>query len=191
MHDEIIQFVDSIAANIKAPVPTPTQGQEEMESSLTTSPFVSRVRIPFGRRTGIVYGEPTIELRSNEVADALLSIPFSELYDDYRRKMGFQEVAPTPHRSAESVEAQEEEEDRRALETMEVDRYLLDPDVLYDMKKMRQNRLLTSSQKINVPSFLVNDESDTVKSQDLLELGKGSMQNLPIAVPYVRGRRGF
>jgi hypothetical protein len=73
---------------------------------------------------------------------------------------------------------------------MDLDRYLLDPDLLYDIEKMHQPRKMTRSGKIYVESFRTTSAASVGESNEA-DIGRGSMQNLPLPVPYVQGRRGL
>lgn len=209
MHDEVVKFVDIVAAKVGAPAPG--QGERDQTVSSTTgtsgspaagdasalsqSAFVKRVRIPFGRRTGVLYGDPTLELTSNEVADALLNLNFDE-YSDSRRRIHFTEVSLAEYEAKERAAAVrkklEEDEDDLALSTLDLDRFLLDPDLLFDMKKRRQRRRLTLKERINVESFREREDAAAVEEQgEIGLLGRGSAQNLGIPAPYVQGRKGF
>lgn len=196
MHDEVVKLIDVVAARINAPVPPDDVSGGSEESALAnSSPFVRRVRIPFGRKTGVLYGDPVVEVTSSHVADALLSLTFDE-YSDARRRLHFTEVDLQEYDAkrdfAKSRAAREEQEDAQALATLDLDRFLLDPDLLYDMKKRRQRRRLTVRDSIDVPSFRNDVTKPTVGEQgDLNTIGRGNHQNLDIPMPYVQGRRGF
>lgn len=198
MHDDVIKFVDSIAARLADTTTTPSEGANEADetSALPNSSInVHRVRIPFGRKTGVIYGEPIVELNSSAVADALLSLKFDE-YSDSRRRMYFTEVDAAEYASRQSTAAsrqqKEDDEDALALSTLDLDRFLLDPDLLYDMKKRRQRRRLTLRESIDLKSFRDKDDQELVTDQgDINLMGRGNAQNLDIPIPYVRGRRGF
>jgi hypothetical protein len=207
MHDEVVKFIDVVATNVGATGTKPPEGgvfpeddtqrneKDVMDTALSQSAFVRRVRIPFGRRTGVLYGDPVVEVTSDVVADALLSLTFDE-YSDSRRRLRFTEEDADAHSAKELAAStrmqREETEDALALATLELDRFLLDPDLLYDMKKRRQGRRLTLKEKIRVDTFRESDEDETVGSQgDLSSLGRGSSQNLDIPLPYVQGRKGF
>jgi hypothetical protein len=204
MHDEVVKFVDSVASRVGAAASVESSGKDshhgdadddEPSALPNSSTHVHRVRIPFGRKTGVIYGEPVIELNSSAVADALLTLTFDE-YSDSRRRLHFSEVDADDYASkqtsAASRQQKEDEEDALALSTLDLDRFLLDPDLLYDMKKRRQRRRLTLRESIDIPSFRDNVDQPTVMDQgDTNLIGRGSPQNLDIPVPYVRGRRGF
>lgn len=196
MHDEIVEMIDAVASKIGA-VPPQDEGRGGSETSLQRSPFVRRVRIPFGRKTGVAYGQPLVEVTLDAVADALLSLDMSE-YSDSRRRIMFEEVDPKTFPDGSTWQrlrqVQEDEEDCQTLETLELDRYLLDPDLLYDIDKRRQRRRVTSRETIRLPTFRTQEEAITVADHDedsAMEIGRGSVQNARVPVPYVRGRRGF
>lgn len=180
MYEEIVEFLHQVAehAGIEQPSYHPTascnsDGNEESDSAVphVTSPFVARLHIPFGRRTGIVYGTPTILITSDSLADYLLrDLTFDP--DDYRSRIYFTETKAdrwyngVGGLSAVSEEAAVVAEQQQALSTLELDRYLLAPDLLYDMAKMRQRRLVTRRSKLLLHTF-ADDESDMKDTHDV------------------------
>lgn len=186
MHEEIIEFIDQVAAHagIK-PSPAAVEElrrREEEEAAATddddgsdaipraTSPFVRHLFIPFGRRTGLVYGSPALHLTSSALASYLLKdLRFDP--DDYRERIYFTEetdemkggetMAASSSSSAGAVprvrfvdvEETVEHEQAEAMRTMELDRYLLAPDVLLDIAKMNQRRLVTRNEKVVLDAF--------------------------------------
>ncbi|RNF25832.1 uncharacterized protein Tco025E_01932 [Trypanosoma conorhini] len=226
LHEEVLQFLHQVAEHAGiAPPPDAAAAaaaeDEEDEASAVphvTSPFVARMHIPFGRRTGIVFGSPTIQLTSEALARYLLrDLNFDP--DDYRSRIYFTEVAgDTRHASTApptDPEASLRREQQEALETLELDRYLMAPDLLYDIAKMRQRRLVTRRSKLLLRTFADAespaeapdaDPAGETKSGrsaqrknspqtlrcagDYKELGRGSVHSVPLALPYVQGRRG-
>lgn len=58
----------------------------------TQSPFVHHIFLPFGRRTGLVYGDPVLLLTSMALANYLVNdLNFSD--DDYRQRIYFTKEA--------------------------------------------------------------------------------------------------
>ncbi|RNF07087.1 hypothetical protein TraAM80_03574 [Trypanosoma rangeli] len=244
LHEEVLQFLHQVAehAGIAPPssaAATEADGHrheeedaddEDVTSAVphVTSPFVARMHIPFGRRTGIVYGAPIIQLTSEALVCYLLNdLRFDP--DDYRSRIYFTEVVGDMHHAftttaTELTDAEEslKQEQRDALETLELDRYLMAPDLLYDMAKMRQRRLVTRRSKLLLHTFAdtespaedaadeANEHEDDPASEskdrrltgqkksrqtlrcagDYKELGRGSIHSVPLALPYVQGRRG-
>lgn len=240
LHEEVIQFIHQVAEHAGIEPPSSNgphknkKGSEEKEghdsdergdeeadeeADLTsavprvTSPFVSRIHIPFGRRTGIVYGTPIIEVTSAALAQYLLhKITFDP--DDYRNRIHFTEVASETSNTEEKWTNKDEAEivqmeQQEALETLELDRYLFAPDLLYDIARMRQKRLVTRQSKLLLHTFADEEkladgdggdgdgravegtrDGELRRVGDYKALGRGSMQNMPLAVPYVQGRRG-
>ncbi|EKF28128.1 hypothetical protein MOQ_008135 [Trypanosoma cruzi marinkellei] len=247
LHEEVMQFLHQVAehAGIEPP-PEAAQGngteerangkeqEEEEEEDMTsavphvTSPFVARMHIPFGRRTGIVCGSPIIKLTSDALAGYLLNdLNFEP--DDYRSRIYFTEVLNDKHHEAKTMVNKDEAallkmEQQEALESLELDRYLMAPDLLYDIAKMRQRRLVTRRSKLLLHTFADDDsleegedgkdqseekdddstnENKRVRSRkhkkskktlrcvgEYKELGRGSVHSVPLAMPYVQGRRG-
>ncbi|ESL10701.1 hypothetical protein TRSC58_01561 [Trypanosoma rangeli SC58] len=244
LHEEVLQFLHQVAehAGIAPPfsaTATEADGHhheeedaddEDVTSAVphVTSPFVARMHIPFGRRTGIVYGAPIIQLTSEALVCYLLNdLRFDP--DDYRSRIYFTEVVSdvrhaftTTATELTDAEASLKQEQRDALETLELDRYLMAPDLLYDMAKMRQRRLVTRRSKLLLHTFAdaespaedaadeadehVDDPASESKNRrltrqkksrqtlrcagDYKELGRGSIHSVPLALPYVQGRRG-
>ncbi|KAH9597927.1 hypothetical protein LSM04_006945 [Trypanosoma melophagium] len=262
MHEEVVEFLHQVAEHAGIEPPTLSscsqerekenennekgrkeQNEEEEEDTTSavpyvTSPFVNRMHIPFGRRTGIICGGPIIQLTSNDLAHYLLhELTFDP--DDYRNRIYFTEVVNVNKQdnnnnnnntmmmsSAVSLSEKEamEAEQQEALGTLELDRYLLAPDLLYDIARMRQRRLVTKSSKLLLETFADDDgkkeEAEREGEEQLMEsvensqkkkkakknkkkrktlrrvgeckeMGRGSMHSIPLAVPYVQGRRGI
>ncbi|KEG08900.1 hypothetical protein DQ04_06221020 [Trypanosoma grayi] len=182
MHEEVVQFLHHVAehAGITPPTDSATEaecqeqregedgeeGEEDTTSAVpyVTSPFVARMRIPFGRRTGIVYGAPVIRLTSNALTDYLLrDLKFDP--DDYRGRIYFTEVTGSEAMAEAAAVTTDEAavvrmEQQQALDTLELDRYLLAPDLLYDIAKMRQRRLVTRQSKLLLHTFTDDDNDD-------------------------------
>nr|CCC91524.1 conserved hypothetical protein [Trypanosoma congolense IL3000] len=232
MYEEVVEFIHQVAEHAGIEVPpsycrgqSGVEGEEGEEDSAVphvASPFISRIHIPFGRQTGIVYGSPIIFVNSDSLADYLLhDLTFDP--DDYRSRIYFTEVeAGKDTESPRGMSVVDDEtalemEQQHALSSMELDRYLLAPDLLYDMAKMRQWRLVTRKSKLLLHTFGddegvadhgksgVSGEMDTsgIKqgsskanqkrlrcAGDHKELGRGSVHSIPLPLPYVRGRRG-
>lgn len=150
----------------------------------TTSPFVHHLTVFFGRRTGIVFGSPRLVLTSPALCDALLrGVPLEP--DDYRSRIYFteekeeqqqQEQGDTaPHEgkgrttmrkpySSPLVALEEslEEEQRLALEHLELDRYLFSPDLLYDIQRLHQRRFITQREAVLLDSFTDGKEDESM-----------------------------
>ncbi|EKF98641.1 hypothetical protein TCSYLVIO_010460 [Trypanosoma cruzi] len=247
LHEEVMQFLHQVAEHAGIdPPPEATQDngtegsanskehEEEEEEDMTsalpnvTSPFVARMHIPFGRRTGIVCGPPIIQLTSDALAGYLLNdLNFEP--DDYRSRIYFTELVNDKYHEATRMVEKDEAallkmEQQEALESLELDRYLMAPDLLYDIAKMRQRRLVTRRSKLLLHTFADDDRPDEgedgkdqseVKDDDptnenkrvrlrrhkkskktlrcvgeYKELGRGSVHSVPLALPYVQGRRG-
>ncbi|CCW67909.1 unnamed protein product [Phytomonas sp. Hart1] len=268
LHEEIIEFIHQVAeyAGIEAPglekeesdegedqhpalnkveeAADPQEWEATDEDSAiphVTSPFIRHLRVPFGRRTGLIYGKPTLELTSTALAHYLVE-DLQLDPDDYRSQICFTYVelegekakdgpdGSTPRRrptTYHEIEETIEHEQAEALRTLELDRYLMAPDLLLDITKSYQLRRLTKNEKVFLDSFLDDDEdnidglnTDHVEDDDeadkmgtilhkkqktqksrkghithkkrtvreLNDLGRGSMQNIPIPKPYVQGR---
>ncbi|KPI84625.1 hypothetical protein ABL78_6330 [Leptomonas seymouri] len=203
LHEDIIEFIHHVAQHAGiAPPPTPTPSDstlphqaeqrtsaeddydEESASSMSrvTSPFIHHLHIPFGRRTGLVYGSPKLCLSSARLATYLKKeLTFDD--DDFRSRIYFTELTPAelpasfqqqppqhgesnPSASSDSVArvrytpieetlAKEQEE---ALRTLELDRYLFSPDLLLDIAKSHQRRLVTKGEKVLLDAFVDGDE---------------------------------
>lgn len=207
LHEDIVQFLEQVASyaeidpppspSLSTSMPTLTRNgfsdvdegeSDENRAPLTnssrisehvTSPFVHRLTIFFGRRTGIVFGSPRIVITSSVLCDVLLKgIPFED--DDYRARIYFTEENEGPlassssqngvtasHSSSSALPAcsslQEiketlEEEQQVALEQLELDRFLFAPDLLYDIARLHQRRLVTRSESVLLPSFRDADD---------------------------------
>lgn len=190
LHEDIIQFIEQVASHAGIPAlppsapPSPSSSSES--SPHTTSPFVHHLTIFFGRRTGIVFGAPKIVLTSSPLCDVLLQgIPFEE--DDYRSRIYFTEEAASPSTtspfsssadaptsrlsasaslpsssSLQGIKETLEEAQQVALEQLELDRFLFAPDLLYDIARLHQRRLVTRSESVLLRSFrdAANDEEE-------------------------------
>lgn len=223
LHEEIISFIDEVAhhAGIPEPVVPDSETQEgngtSSESAIPqkTSHYVARVKVFFGRRTGLVYGSHLLTVRPAALAKYLVNDLQFEPHD-FRSRMYFtmEESASTEGETAAQktvtsfadVAESVDEEQEAALRTLELDRYLLAPDLLYDIAKMNQRRLLTSNEQIVIDSFLDSPEEvssangrsgrrgkgtrrrKTRKAKEQEDTGRGSLLNSRIPKPYVQGR---
>ncbi|CCW64235.1 unnamed protein product [Phytomonas sp. EM1] len=212
LHEEIIEFIHQVAEHAGIEVPNPgekesdeldnqhpaledasvevegenpcdlEENDEDSAIPHITSPFIRHLRIPFGRRTGLVYGKPTLELTSAALAHYLVE----DLHldpDDYRSQIHFAFVdsdftkgrrdrdsstsrrrPTTYHEIEESVEHEQTE----ALRTLELDRYLMAPDILLDITKAHQRRRLTRNEKVLLDSFL-DDNDDENNTEEINE----------------------
>lgn len=186
MHEDIVEFVHTVGTHAGIPAPSLAlhQGIDDpgsdspsgLSSAIpkTTSPYVHRLSIPFGRRTGLIYGEPRITLASEDLAQYLVKdLKFDP--DDYRSRIYFtreeqrgQEHGTPSSRvvtAFEEVEESMEQEQADALQTLELDRYLMAPDLLLDIAKMHQRRLVTVNEKVLLDSFLDADEDDGIADE--------------------------
>ncbi|KPA77230.1 putative mitochondrial hypothetical protein [Leptomonas pyrrhocoris] len=170
-----------------------TEGDEDSPSTMSrvTSPFVHRLHIPFGRRTGLVYGSPKLLLSSARLATYLTSeLTFDA--DDFRSRVYFTKLTPAelpaklqqqqPSSSSSSsshgeggpsaasdsfaqvrytpIEETVEQEKADALRTLELDRYLFAPDLLLDIAKSHQRRLVTKNEKVLLDAFVDGEEDN-------------------------------
>lgn len=155
-----------------------------------TSPFVHHLTIYFGRRTGIVFGSPKIVLTSASLCDVLLQgVPFEE--DDYRARIYFTEESPSPSPASSSsspssvptsfstsssslpasssLQAIKEtlaDEQQAALEQLELDRFLFAPDLLYDVARLHQRRLVTRSESVLLRSFCDSNHGEEEENDE-------------------------
>lgn len=169
-------------SNPDTEIPEETVDTEEINASAipsSRSPFVHHLTIFFGRRTGIVFGSPRIVINNSALCNVLLKgIPFDE--DDYRARIYFTEEksskeekaeAASPSsatRSGSALEAIEESLEREkalALEHLELDRYLFAPDLLYDIERLHQRRLLTRNESVLLSSFTDGAEDEIEDSE--------------------------
>ncbi|KAG8341472.1 hypothetical protein ERJ75_001008500 [Trypanosoma vivax] len=174
MYEEIVEFLHQVAEHASIEFPRSKPGEVRSGSGMngdtnedsavphTVSPFIARIHIPFGRRTGIVYGTPTIHVKSNDLANYLLGGLEFDL-DDYRRRIYFTEAeCNTSMRGLRmDDETAADVEQEQALSTLELDRYLLAPDLLYDISRMRQWRLITQKSKVLLRTFTDEEASTT------------------------------
>ncbi|KAG5509395.1 hypothetical protein JKF63_06705 [Porcisia hertigi] len=167
--------------------------------SRMSSPFVRRLHIPFGRRTGIVYGSPKLLLTSPQLADYLIhELTFDP--DDFRNRVYFTrsktEEVPRSYQKPQQlhgergvdheaatdngvaqvvytpIEETVEREQDEALRTLELDRYLFAPDLLLDIAKAHQRRLVTKREKVLLDAF-VDGEEDSEENEEEEEDGEG------------------
>lgn len=239
MHEEIIEFVHTVA--VHAGIPEPEQSSvgwrhaahrsdaankvadasEQPQAApnsavpLASSPYVHRLVLPFGRRTGLVYGTPTLTLTSPALAAYLVnSLQFDP--DDYRNRIYFTTVKESdvqatagPHSGIVSfaeIEETVEDEKAEALRSLTLDRYLLAPDLLLDIERLHQRRLVTAGEEVLLDAFLDSEEDGVppaaavqLRTRDvgtrerrvraMQHLGRGSAVNTHIPRPYVEGRR--
>ncbi|EPY24758.1 hypothetical protein STCU_07019 [Strigomonas culicis] len=256
---------------------------------------VPRIVLPYGRRTGLVYGEPALLLTSEALfhflvasapadrggdgdADESARPPVAMNADgeyvnalgvpesDYRHRIYFSAIADdaaerlfhiaqlraiveqlrtaeageggaavrgftifdTAQQRVTMVEETVEAERAAALQHLCLDRYLYAPDLLYDIARLHQRRVVTARDRVLLDSFVDADDDEdnnaaveeaeeaeddgmpttrrggeraakrgarrkTRKTRkaagELRDLGRGSMQNMPIQKPYVEGRR--
>lgn len=166
--------VDNSAPSYREPLTAPSTVTDHV-----TSPFLHRLTIFFGRRTGIVFDSPRLVITSSALCDVLLKgIPFE--VDDYRARIYFTEEKESPlassssrssvsasHSSSSALPARSslqeiketlEEEQQVALEQLELDRFLFAPDLLYDIVRLHQRRLVTRSESVLIPSFCDADD---------------------------------
>ncbi|CAG9571246.1 conserved hypothetical protein [Leishmania major strain Friedlin] len=158
-----------------------------------SSPFVRRLHIPFGRRTGLVYGSPKLLLTSRQLADYLLHrLSFDP--DDFRSRVYFtrtkpeelpsgfqQQQQPREGGGAEGdaangdgvaqvtytpIEETVEREQDEALRTLVLDRYLFAPDLLLDIAKSHQRRLVTKNEKVLLDAFVDGEEDSDADEED-------------------------
>lgn len=186
LHDDIAQFIDQVAEQegIEPPSsssPAGTENEdgeqedhtaESMSTHHTASPFLHHLTVFFGRRTGIVYGSPRLVLTSSPLCDALLrGISFDP--DDYRARIYFtEEKMPAGQvddekgsfnfgagvSSVRVIEESMEAAQEAALDQLELDRYLFSPDLLYDIQRLHQRRLVTRNEAVLLDSFVDGEE---------------------------------
>ncbi|TPP46245.1 hypothetical protein CGC21_4720 [Leishmania donovani] len=176
LHEDIVEMIHQVAehagiATPEAPRLSESAAGREGEEGHTgegtssalnhmSSPFVRRLHIPFGRRTGLVYGSPKLLLTSRQLADYLIhQLSFDP--DDFRSRVYFTHTKPEelpsgfqqqqqPHEGGVAggdaangdgvaqvtytpIEETVEREQDEALRTLVLDRYLFAPDLLLDI----------------------------------------------------------
>lgn len=210
LHEDIVEMIHQVAehADIAAPeAPRSSEsaaGEEDEEghtgegtsSALNhvSSPFVRRLHIPFGRRTGLVYGSPKLLLTSRQLADYLIhELSFDP--DDFRSRVyfthtkpeelprGYQQQQQQPHEGGSAggdaangdgvahvtytpIEETVEREQDDALRTLVLDRYLFAPDLLLDIAKSHQRRLVTKNEKVLLDAFVDGEEDSDDEAED-------------------------
>lgn len=207
LHEEIAEMIHHVAAHagIAAPHAHPevrgrdahddqgvedADGSDDMMTGRVSSPFIERLHIPFGRRTGLVYGTPKLLLTSRALADYLVrDLNFDP--DDFRSRVYFThttpaelpaafqqqshdaagqggEASPSGRASVQYAPIEEtvEREQDEALRTLELDRYLFAPDLLLDIAKSHQRRLVTKNEKVLLDAFVDGDEDDDEADED-------------------------
>lgn len=224
LHEDIIEFIHQVAQHASIAPPSASassssnhpsnsadaaaatashcsenEENEDAEESMldrVTSPFIHHLHIPFGRRTGLVYGSPKLCLSSIKLANYLTKeLTFDA--DDFRSRIYFTKLtaAELPISFQEQQQQQQEEkresagttttttttgfanvrytpieesiqhEQDEALRTLELDRYLFAPDLLIDIAKSHQRRLVTRNEKVLLDAFL-DGEEDVVDEED-------------------------
>jgi hypothetical protein len=206
LHEDIIQLIHHVAqhAGITPPSSSHDLAHDQQNNvevaedkddedddgaiSRVTSPFVLHLHIPFGRRTGLVYGTPKLQLSSAALATYLTDhLTFDA--DDFRNRVFFTKLTPAELPSGFRQQQQGEEqpagegdggpaqmpagharvrytpveetiehEQAEALRTLELDRYLFAPDLLLDIVKSHQRRLVTRNEKVLLDAFVDGDE---------------------------------
>eukprot|EP00796_Vickermania_ingenoplastis_P008941 gene8941-6273_t len=69
-------------------------------------------------------------------------------------------AALSPFCALEAMEESLEQQQRAALESLELDRYLFAPDLLYDLERLQQRRLITSREAVLLDSFADGEEDE-------------------------------
>ncbi|CAJ1006747.1 hypothetical protein Q4I28_002062 [Leishmania naiffi] len=208
LHEDIVEMIHQVAEHAGIATPKahhPPRSASGLENDTTrkedeegytdkeassvlscmSSPFVRRLHIPFGRRTGLVYGSPKLLLTSPQLADYLIhQLTFDP--DDFRSRVYFTRTNPEelpsgyqqqqqPHEGGGAgcgaansdgvaqvtytpIEETVEREQDEALHTLVLDRYLFAPDLLLDIAKSHQRRLVTKNEKVLLNAFLDGEE---------------------------------
>ncbi|GET87086.1 hypothetical protein, conserved [Leishmania tarentolae] len=215
LHEDIVEMIHQVAehAGISSPdAPGSSHSAEGREGDATgeeddeghtgegtssalrhmPSPFVRRLHVPFGRRTGLVYGSPKLLLTSQKLADYLVhQLSFDP--DDFRSRVyfthtkpeelpgGYQRQQPHEGQGAEGdavngnkvaqvmytpIEETVELEQEEALRTLVLDRYLFAPDLLLDIAKSHQKRLVTKNEKVLLDAFVDGDEDSDEEEEE-------------------------
>ncbi|AYU77309.1 hypothetical protein, conserved [Leishmania donovani] len=209
LHEDIVEMIHQVAehagiATPEAPRLSESAAGREGEEGHTgegtssalnhmSSPFVRRLHIPFGRRTGLVYGSPKLLLTSRQLADYLIhQLSFDP--DDFRSRVYFTHTKPEelpsgfqqqqqPHEGGVAggdaangdgvaqvtytpIEETVEREQDEALRTLVLDRYLFAPDLLLDIAKSHQRRLVTKNEKVLLDAFVDGEEDSDDEEED-------------------------
>ncbi|KAK7197499.1 hypothetical protein NESM_000699400 [Novymonas esmeraldas] len=212
LHEDILNMIHQVAehagvaatatpelgdarATASGDVDVDGNGAEDEDSDMLSrvvSPFVRRLHIPFGRRTGLVYGTPKLLLTPPQLARYLVD----ELHfgpDDFRSRVYFTYTTPdelpgghhraaaqhateddataaprTPHTDVAYAPIEEtvEREKEEALRTLELDRYLFAPDLLLDIAKSHQRRLVTKNERVLLDAFVDGTEDEQREAED-------------------------
>jgi len=194
-HSELTSFVAEVATVLSIdPDPPADHAENEPEAgdasagALATSPFVDRVRIFMGRRSGVATRRGEVQIRSDVLAKALAEMTFD--VDDYRNGMSFERVDNAVLERRQKAQQTYEEADLTLLEHLDLDRYLMSPDVVLDAAKLRQRRYLTRGQKIDLVAFRDTPEAGPFVAENA-ESGTGSSQNTSMRSPYPSKSHGY
>ncbi|CAD2219293.1 hypothetical protein ADEAN_000679800 [Angomonas deanei] len=230
LYDDVMEFIEQVVQFFQLTPPPTTEkmflekqkhnaaAQQEDQSLYVfrpLSPFVQRLVIPFGRRTGLLYGNPRLLLTSAPLAKAVLTEeegknPLQACLEenDYRSRLYLtklseeegeklfqmsllrQQIATYENNNNENDEEQKkknniffthdadevflmkqeevEEEIEAARRALSLDRYLFSPDLLLEIKKMKQKKLVSRHERLLVDSFTdgEDDEEEEMTSDD-------------------------
>ena len=166
-HEDLLEFVNSI-------------GSKKLRS---TGSCVKYVKLLTGKKTGKSFGAAEVFVTDSSVAQTLCTLKFES--GDYREPMTFEQVSEEDQARRAAKGEQAVTSHRRMLDSLDLDQYLMSPDVLYDAAKLHQRKLLTKSEPIEVDSFL-DEQPRSREACDNERSGRGSSTNVLLPSPYVK-----
>jgi hypothetical protein len=142
---------------------------------------VNYAKLLVGKKSGKSYGTAEVSLENKNIARMLCELKFEE--GDIRENMTFSLITEEEEERRARKKGEAASGQRRMLETIDLDQYLMSPDVLYDAAKLHQRKFLTRSEQIEVDAFL--DDSSKSRAAYRNEGSRGSQTNMPLPKHYV------
>jgi hypothetical protein len=142
---------------------------------------IAYAKLLVGKKTGKSYGTAELSLDNKQIASMLCELKFEK--GDIRENMSFEAVSEAELQQREKKKSEAISRQRRMLDAIDIDQYLLSPDLLFETAKLDQRKYLSRSERIEVDAFL----SDGSKSRETFrnDVGRGSQLNVPLAQQYL------